>query len=284
MKYLTIIFDNSPLSRLLEETAADRYALLSGLRTFAVLRVTGMNVVETANIQNRKQRTEKLRFLGEVAGSVNPYQTPNDLLADIARAYETGGILQLGDSWNWLALNNPEEFTDELAVDGLAWHASREQWFRTMHEQLRTKYESLFRNGAATRPRNAAELLKYFIATRQAYYDTLLLDIYERQTGRRPSYDEFSTFLDAKDTRGWALFWLARVYAKYHRSIQRQHYGSKVNAGFHDLDSAIYLPYCDWFVTGDEPQRRAFRMLNVLNSRSTKIVAYRHFRSRWLIG
>ena len=284
MKYITIVFDNSPLSRLLEESERDRDAILTGLRTFAILRVTGMNVIETIQVPNRDLRMTKLRLLKELTRAVNPYQTPNDLLGDIARAYQNYGSLDLGDHVSWFVVNNPDEITDEMALAGLKWHRDREKWFRDMYEDLRATYQPLFETGTLPRPKSATDLLKYFISRRETYYDMLLLDIYERHTGYRPTHEEFTTFLETKDACGWALFWLARIYAMFQRSIQRKRYSWKVNAGLHDLDSAIYLPYCDWFVTGDAPQRRAFRLLNALNRRPTRIVDYADFRRQLFVG
>jgi hypothetical protein len=284
MDFLTIVFDNSPLSRLLEESERDRDAILAGLRTFAVLRVTGMNVIETMQIPGRDLRATKLRLLRNLTDAFNPFQTPNDLLGDIARAYQTHGSLQLGDDMNWFVVNNPDRITDEIAAETLRWHREREKWFREMYEKLRGTYQPLFETGGLPRPENAVRFLKYFISRRETYYDMLLLDIYERHTGERPTHDEFTAFFENKDACGWGLFWLARIYALYQRSIQHERYGWKANAGLHDLDSAIYLPYCDWFVTGDAPQRRAFRLLNALNRRATSIIEYSDLRRRLLVG
>ena len=52
------------------------------------------------------------------------------------------------------------------------------------------------------------------------------------------------------------MFWFARIYALYH------------------LDSAIYLPFCDLFVTDDVRQRRALRAVNVVNPRGTRIMSH----------
>lgn len=284
VQYKTIIFDNSPLSRLIDESERDRNAILCGLKAFALLRITGMNVIESANIQDSTSRISKLRLLGEITGAVEPYQAPNDMLTEIANAWQHRRPLLLGDHTSWVAVKHPEEITDEVAAASRKWHVEREQYFRETYEELRQRYQPLFTAGKSSRPKNAADLMKYFIQHRESYYDILLLDIFERQTEHRPTNNEFSAFLDSRDGRGWSLFWLARVYAAYQRSIQQSGYGWKVNAGMHDLDSAVYLPYCDWFVTGDEPQRKAFRMLNALNRHHTIVVRYRDLRSRLLIA
>jgi hypothetical protein len=282
VKFRTIVFDNSPLSRLLEEAERDRNAMLRGLRTYAILRVTGMNVIETANITDDSQREAKLRLLKEITGAVNPYQSPNDLLADVARAYDAREAqVTLGDEVSWFAISKPEEITNELAAEGLRWHADREKWFREMFQDMRQEFQPMFDAGLAERPRSAGGLIKYFIEHRETYYDILLIPIYARQTGHTPTHEEFSRFLDR--VPAWSLFWIARVYAMYRRVIQLKRFG-KTNAGVHDLDSAIYLSFCDMFVTGDKPQERALRVVNAFSPRVTEVMSYRELRSRLLVA
>src|SRR6185369_132850 len=103
--------------------------------------------------------------------------------------------------------------------------------------------------------------------------------IYERQTGYRPNHDEFETFL--KRVPAWTMFWLARVYALYRRSVSQQNYG-KHNAGINDLDSAIYIPFCDLFITNDARQRRALKVINAANPRRTRVRSYQAMRLRLL--
>jgi hypothetical protein len=60
-------------------------------------------------------------------------------------------------------------------------------------------------------------------------------------------------------------------------------YSASRSPGGADLSQAVYLAFCDIFVTSDLPQYRALRMLNVLVKKmNTRVVRYEVFRSEML--
>ena len=68
--------------------------------------------------------------------------------------------------------------------------------------------------------------------------------------------------------------------------MQESGYGHKGKAGTIDLSCAVYLPFCDRFVTAaDVGQREALRLINVHNSRvpRTRVISYDDFRGRLLV-
>jgi hypothetical protein len=67
-----IFFDNSGLTRLFEERDGDRAALVAGLRTLGTLRVSALNVYETARTPSEEVRFAKLHFYREVGGNASP--------------------------------------------------------------------------------------------------------------------------------------------------------------------------------------------------------------------
>ena len=284
MSNRTIIFDNGPLSDLLDERERDREAIIRGLRVIGVPRVTTMNVIESINIARPELRRAKLDLLSELTGDVWPMQAPNELLAAISRAYTNGSErVDLGDQGAWTAIKQPDVVTEEMNRESWRWHADREDGFDEMYAGLREELrDGVFTQFPDSRPRSAAALIRYFIGKREDYYDTFLITVFERQTGTKPSHAEFSRFLDR--VPAWSIFWIARLYSMYRRSVQLQRYGKRSNAGLHDLDSSIYLPFCDLFITGDDAQRRALRVLNSFNPRRARVVSYRWLRSGFLIG
>lgn len=249
-----ISFDTSGIDRMERECQTDRKALIAGLKTLGTVRVTGMNVSESLSIQGDHRR-RRLELLAELTGEFNPLQPPNTLLADIACAYhEHRNTVSLGDDACWVAVKNPQVVNDMMATESYRWHQDREDWFVGTYQELRAAYAPVFRKYRNQRPRSAAFMVRYFIERGPQYWDLLLIPIYERQTGYRPSHAEFERFL--KRVPAWSMFWLARVVALYRRAIRQNKYGKK-NAGLNDLDSAIYLSFCDLFVTDDARQRRA---------------------------
>jgi hypothetical protein len=275
-----VSFDTSGIDRLERENEADRIALIAGLKTLGLVFVTGMNVSESLSIPG-VHRARRLGLLGELTGEIQPLQPPNTLLGDIARAYqERRRTVNLGDAGCWNAVKDPNAVNDSMAAESYRWHQDREEWFVGTYRELREAYAPVFKQYRNQRPRSAAFMIRFFIERGPQYWDLLLIPIYERQTGHRPTHAEFDRFL--KRVPAWKMFWLARIYALFRRSVRLNRYG-KNNAGLNDLDSAIYLPFCDWFVTADIRQRRALRVVNAANPKRTEILSYDLMRSR-LVG
>lgn len=276
---VVLSFDTSAIDQLERETVQDRMALVAGLRTLGRIQITGLNVSESLSIVGA-HRTQRLRFLGELTGEYKPLQMPNELLAEIARAYqERRDTVVLGDDVCWTAVKNPAVVNDHMAAIGGKWHRDRELWFFESYHELRISYTPLFKKYRDERPRSASAMIRYFIERAPTYWDALLIPIYERQTGNRPSHAEFQEFL--KRVPAWRMFWLARVYALYRRAVGLRNYGKR-NAGLNDLDSAIYVPFCDTFITNDARQRRALKVINAANPRRTRVLSYAAMRSRLL--
>ena len=272
-----VSFDTSGIDRLERELPGDRDALLAGLKTLGFVRVTGLNVAESLSIVG-EHRPRRMKLIAALTGEFNPLQPPNELLADIARSYHARkGSVTLGDDACWIAIKDHTAVSDDMAADSFQWHQDREDWFGGMHRELREAYAPVFKKYQNDRPRSASFMVRYFIERAPQYWDMLLIPIYERQTGYRPSHEEFERFL--KRVPSWKMFWFARIYALYRRAIRPKGYGKK-NAGINDLDTAIYLPFCDWFVTNDARQRRALRVVNAVNPRGTKIMSYDALRAR----
>jgi hypothetical protein len=272
-----ISFDTSGIDRLEREEVSERKALIAGLKTLGAIQVTGMNVSESMSIQG-DHRAHRLTLLEELTGEFKPLQQPNTLLADVACAYHARQrSVTLGDDGCWIALKNRQNISDSMAAESQRWHQDREKWFLATYKELREAYAPIFKEWRHQRPRSTAFMIRFFIERGPQYWDLLLIPIYERQTGYQPSHLEFERFLNR--VPAWKMFWLARIYALYRRSVRVNSYGKR-NAGLNDLDSAIYLPFCDWFVTDDARQRRALRVVNAANPKRTEIISYDSMRSR----
>lgn len=140
-----ISFDTSGIDRLERESEIDRTALIAGLKTLGVVRVTGMNVLESLSIRG-DHRNRRLALLAELTGEFNPLQPPNTLLADIACAYhKRRNTVSLGDDACWVAVKNPHVIDDSMAAESYQWHQDREDWFVGMYRELREAYAPIFK-------------------------------------------------------------------------------------------------------------------------------------------
>lgn len=83
----------------------------------------------------------------------------------------------------------------------------------------------------------------------------------------------------------WPLYLAGWAHGMYARALQGQNYSPRKNPGAVDLWFAVYLEYCDFFVTDDLGQFKALRVMRTLTRRRSpraKVLTYEQFRSRLL--
>src|SRR5579884_3115632 len=73
---------------------------------------------------------------------------------------------------------------------------------------------------------------------------------------------------------------LAVCLAQYEHCIKEPNSGPSYRAGCSDLLMAVYLPYCDQFVTGDHRQERCLTEIGKVAGLTTEIRSYEAFRSQ----
>ena len=82
----------------------------------------------------------------------------------------------------------------------------------------------------------------------------------------------------------WSLYLGAYGYGMHCRSVRMRHYSRKRVAGAFDLGQAVYLRFCDRFVTHDFAQYQALRFLNVLHTAGRpEVLTYDAFRNRLML-
>ena len=106
-------------------------------------------------------------------------------------------------------------------------------------------------------------------------------DLYVKTTGSALPPDRIKQFLS--EVPHWTLYCLGWAHAIFHPGIREQGYSAKRHAGTIDLSCAAYLPSYDCFVTDDNAQRRALKLINVYNPRNTCIVFYDGLRKPQLL-
>ena len=275
-----IFFDNSALSRLVEETDFDRHALIAGLRTIGVLRVSSLNVLETARTFDVPLRLRKLRIYKEITGNVAPMNPPADLLAMIARAHHEGSpSISTGDQYLYNLLVNPELASDDLQK-ALTEHASdQEKRFKEIHQNMRERFSVVFK-GPDERFESEDAFLDFTFENAQQTLAGLVGGFYYDATNATLKPFDVPKYLD--DHAPMKTFVAAHLHALWTRSVSEKGPGKK-KAGIVDTDSAAYLNLCDRFITNDKPQLKTLLVANRFNPRETKIELYSDLCSRWLL-
>jgi len=275
-----IFFDNSALSRLVEEADADRAAIIGRLRAIGTPRISELNVIETARTSDAAVRTRKLELYKDLTGSVAPMNEPVELLEKLAKAhFDRAGNIEAGNQYAYHLLANPNDASEQLREALTAWTVDQETRFKFLHETMRERFAGPFEGEAAELLATEAKFLEFVFETADATLGGLVTGFYRDATDHELPRAEVSSFLD--QVPAWKIFIAAHLHSLWVRSIKPKGPGRR-SAGIVDTDSAVYLNFCDRFITNDHAQRETLNVANQFNPRGTSVELYSDIRSQLL--
>ena len=278
---MLFLFDTSVVNRLHDDR--DSEAIVVGLAATNTIRVSGLNVLEVARTPDRARRAALLRLLKLMTRDERPLEFPNALARRVMSAFAAQSPTlncsidgETGVLWDMLV--DPELVDDEARAELDAWHGSLETEFRVGHERARPEFQRLFQGGVVA-PRRAPALLRAYMA-RPAFLLDVVNPLYRRETGSDLSSNELEVLLrGSPEVSGFLLGW---AHSVHQRALAREGFGAK-NAGIVDLWFAAYLGRVDRFITNDEKQYRALRLIARIVAPGCEVMRYDRFRRR-LIG
>src|SRR5262249_12713197 len=152
------------------------------------------------------------------------------------------------------------EIMDDQLADELWQHSARtEKWFKRIYSDARPAFDAFFQETGEERP-SISGLIREFKNSSVAFWGF----------GRRIYTSASERQCDAETVRG---FWgvcppfgvlvFTLFVALYERCVGDEKTAESYRAGPRDLFSAVYLPYCDVFVTDDDPQDRCLQSIVV---------------------
>jgi predicted nucleic acid-binding protein len=277
-------FDTSALNRLLDDP--DHESLVCACLASGGFRITAFNVVEAAKTADVKRRTDLLTLFRRLSKGYRFLDRPNTILRATARGYAertSHGVPSVTINADpnldglWVALNEPDKIDEETRAELLEW---ADQWERDFDDIVAGG-----RDGVQTRlqrvpeaARRPSETIRAYIRNKDQVFAELVGPMYERETGKALTMGEFDKLI-VEPT--WSLYLGGYAYGMHCRSVRMHRYSRKRVAGAFDLGQAVYLRFCDWFVTNDLAQYQALRFLNVLNTAArSEVLTYDTFRSR----
>ena len=274
------ILDTSAWNALFDDP--DRDVLIEATLSQTIF-PTCIAITEVAATEDAARRMQILCLMKTLGRDNRPMASPNQLIIMACEGYsKRAAMITLNAESDaegaWIALSDPtlvDETAQRLALD---FNEERENVMRTFTEGLRQGLQSIFVAGTQ-RPRSIGSLVRHYSRDDSFLYE-VVNPIYERATGSALPGAELRALLNS--LYEWPMFLMGYACAIYQRAVQEQGYGHKRNPGHLDLWSATYLPICDVFVTGDKRQRRALKILNKANPRSTRILSYAQWRQSLL--
>jgi hypothetical protein len=283
-------FDTSALNSLYNDP--DRDAIVTGMLAGASFCISAYNVIEAAKTRDPGRRQQLVRFMRRLADNKRPLNRPNDLIRAVARAYASRDAtgyatvtLNADENINglWIALNDPTLIDEEAREELLAWAEQWEDDYDGIVARGRERFQELFGRRPDQRPRTAATTIRSFMLHDDQIYSQLVRPIYEQETGKQLARADYDNLMKEPS---WSLYLAGYAYGLHQRAVRTEGYSRSKNAGAVDLGQAVYLGWCDRFVTSDRAQYRALRLLRCFNrpaGRNAELWTYEGFRKRLLV-
>lgn len=259
---MDILFDTSAVNRLHDDPAGG--SIVNGLLATNVVRVSALNVLEAARTADIGRRRSLLRWLKFMTGNERPLEMANVLARRAVAQYGRRAPLL---NWSidheadvlWQVLVDPESVDEGLRSDLNEFQHSLEADFRQCHERARPDFERLF--GRGTRPpARPSDFLREYLERPEALHQ-LINDWFYRDTvgSDLPADETLELFRVVPEIAGFLLGW---GHSIHQRALASQGYGAYTNAGIVDLWFATYLGRVDRFVTADDRQYAALRLIS----------------------
>jgi len=277
-----VCFDTSAINALYDDP--DKRRVTDAIRARAVLRLSEVNVIEVVQTTRAERRQGLLRLMNEFSDGTLPLAEPMIIVRRIAAAHargESGFSTSIDPDRRNVgqALRSPELIDDYSKGVGKQWSGHVNNEFDSIAVSMREAAQRA--RPAAEEPwfRSASAAIRFLMISPGAQFRRFAAMMYAMETGNQPNEEGLKTVTSHP---AWQLFFAATVFAMQRRSMRAERFARSRVANGADLHQAVYLAFCDVFVTFDKGQQRALRFLNALNrSSATKVESYPSFRKQY---
>jgi hypothetical protein len=275
-------FDTSTLNRLVKDTNSE--PIVAVLQSNYDVRIPEMSfgeVVATRKSELREKLVTICRRLLKVGNCIAPAHWLIDL-----------HVKQFHDdptTYDWRKVNVEAKFLEKEILEGtLAKDESLAEEQATELRRLQDEFEDLFEPAtlATGNPKTFAEWISESKASGGSFWNTARL-LYEGAFGSTSAIDTGAILSTPPDEATLKTFtdacppMRAMVYAMeltlYDRSLRPSNVGPAYKAGRNDQMMAVYLPYCDQFLTDDGQQLKGLREVASVAGLSVNVRSYDDF-------
>jgi hypothetical protein len=278
----TLAFDTSAFNRFAKD--ADPEPFIAAILSAYTVRIPEMSVGEvmaTRDPEIRRKLHEVCRRLLSVGTCLLPAHWIVDL--HVKRFHEGG------PSYDWRNVNvRAENIEEELRRGDLVHDAILVEEQAADLRRLQDEFEGFFNKSyrKTGNPSTFSEWLQASQATGGSFWNTARL-LYEGAFGSSSAIDTGVVLASPPDDATLRIFLnvcppvRAFVYALeltlYDRSVRPVEVGPAYKAGRNDQMMAVFLPYCDQFLTSDGGQEKSLREVASKAGLSTDVRSYDEF-------
>ena len=245
------------------------------------IRLTATNVEEVIAASKEEARKALLNVCQKLLADGDCIQPHHGIIKLLIRDYERHGR----SNWKSLGIRARayeqeivnREAARALSAEQKAAAKQGEKQFKGVFEAALSSVRKTFRRWGK-RPATFAELLARLQVPGGAFCRPMVR--HGHSVGNKPTEDKLRRFV--AECPPFRCLLLALSMAQYERCIRDTKTGESYRAGRSDLLCAVYLPYCDQFITADERQERCLREIASLAGLGVAIRPYADFREGFL--
>jgi hypothetical protein len=255
-----LTFDTSVHNRLVDDGELSE-VIYAVLKTGYFVRLAGLAIEELMATPDQAARTALLRGLGRLRyGPHDCLLRNNELLRHLIQANELNAA-----KFDWKTVNvaSPEYARratgqdliadDQLSSEQRTHLMEQKKVFEKPFSDLRPKLDEILNRHGAAHPFTFREVLPQ-IQPEGGLVWGIANGLYKSGGGSSFSETAIHDFMDRCPPFRAAVYCL--LLAWYDRSLGDRHNRKKFQAGRIDLFMAVYLPYCDQFITAEQRGER----------------------------
>jgi hypothetical protein len=264
----------------------DARALIAGLQSGFYPSIPFTTIAEAAATTDAARRMHLLRVCGALVSSGDCIDPVGEVIRKLVAHFEESAPFD----WAKARIDVPEAqdaiaraeiFTDDLSALEREQSRASEKAFRTTYDDAKPEFDRLFASGSEDVPRSVSELVTLLQKPGGAFWN-MAQKIYDRVAARAADDATIRRFTDACDP--FRAMMIAIVAAQFDRCMKPSNGGPSLRAGRTDTFMAIYLPYCDEFVTSDPRQLECFKEVALIARLRVSVRTYEDFRRGLLVG
>ena len=271
-------FDTSGVNALADDP--NGAALLAGIRSGYFTRLTFPSIEEPVATSDEARRYRLFDILNTLRLNGECLLAHNDLATKLIQNYEeyhdsrwASQDIRFVACETALARRELSEVdSDEQRKSAVETNSQ----FAHIFADPRPKFEELFVAGTE-RPTSADQLLARLNGSGGAFWN-IAAGLYERVACHRPTEEHVRGFTD--DCPPFFALMLGLVHAQYEWTVAEKQVNKGKRVNRIDLFSAIYLPYCDVYITNDVQQGRCLTEIAATAKLPVEILTLASFSKR----
>jgi hypothetical protein len=285
-----VSFDTSAHNRLVDDGPRSEpvmAALISGF----FFRFAGLSIEEMVATPDSAKRAALFAHCGRIqVGRTDCIQPHNELLRLLILAHSKNSS---GFDWKGVNVRAPdyergisqrELIGDEqLSADQRRDQLAQAKEYQKMFSRPRVEIEKVFAAHGEVPPPTFRQAIVRLQGSEGSLIWGMGKLLYDRAAGTNASEATIREFMDCCPPFRALIY--AMLISWYDRGVGDRQTGEKLAAGRNDLFMAVYLPYCDQFVTAEirGEQEKCLREVAVVANLETKVLSYDDFSNSFLV-